>query len=443
MNRTKFSINFYDASDHEPGKEYTGEQIAKSVNLANQNFGSIRTIFDFNEGDPGQYVGSAFQPIPGKYLNVRNTFWQDAIRSTDMDVVLTIENPQKWLNSIDLAISYLYQFVLPLSKNFIIPEKYPPQFYGNPTNHAALRYDIVKNYIKGIVVGLEVGTHINVGMPEGQFKSKADIVSNLDKYVRNLLDALDLVGLKDIIEVTSSFAPSNADKTAEELAKDGFYEFIVQKDGVYSLNQEDYQVDGIDINFSKVVSALNIIKTEQSANQTGILLSVYSYWQYQPDVDMDSKTPVDWMLSTEKRFLSISEPFINLWNKDEMIENITNPCSIGEIGWPTSGSNSVDNSPNKPSSTVCQNLLKGLLLWSGQDSSPNYIHIWQLTDLEADSSTDINNPERYYGFYENGLKDQHNPIKFPELSGLFKEGMLAKTLKRIFDEFPNIKKLFT
>ncbi len=48
--------------------------------------------------------------------------------------------------------------------------------------------------------------------------------------------------------------------------------------------------------------------------------------------------------------------------------------------------------------------------------------IWQLTDMERDSSVGEENPERYYGFYFSGLKENvDNAMKFPELEGVFRE----------------------
>ena len=66
MNTTKFGIDFYDSIDFEEAKKrYTKDQISKSIVLTEQNFSLIRTITDFNEGDPDQRVGGGYQPIPG------------------------------------------------------------------------------------------------------------------------------------------------------------------------------------------------------------------------------------------------------------------------------------------------------------------------------------------------------------------------------------------
>lgn len=416
-NTTKFGIDFYDSIDFEEAeKQYTKDQISKSLALTVQNFNLIRTITDFNEGDPGQRVGAGYQPIPGRPINIRNSSWQEAMRSTELDAILTIEHPKKWLDTVDLAVSYLYQFVLPLCKDFSWPAplQYQPEYYGSKIINPEVQFYNVKNHVTAIVVGLEVGTHLQTKMPEGQFKSKADIVTNLNRYVNNLLSALDVFGLRNTIKVTSSFAPSNANKSADELAKEGIYEFIVQQNGIYSFNTNKYNVDGVTIDFGEVINAINTMHANDCTNSVGFLLSVYSYWQYQPDVDFPSRNAQDWAEATSKRYQALIAPFEG------------KNCSIGEIGWPTNGSNKTDGSPNVPSKEVCENLLKGLLFWAKETTScgiasPGYICLWQLTDMETDSNAGKENPERYYGFYFGGLKEnKNNNIKFPELKGSFK-----------------------
>ena len=406
LTQTRFGIDFYDTVDFEESvKRYSGSEIAQSVKLANDNFSLLRTITDFNEGDPGQRVGAAFQPIPDNSMNLRNAAWQEAIRSTNLDVALTIENPRKWLQSVELAVSYIYQFVLPLCKTFTWPvaKQYQPLYYGEAVSNPEVQFHCTKNHPICIVVGLEVGTHLNVGMSKEQFESKADIASNLDVYIGNLLKALKIVGLK--IKVTSSFAPSNANMTAAELAKMGIYEFLVQKDGIYSLNTAAYDVDGVKVDFAAVSRALHIIHANDLPNSPGLLLSCYSYWQYQPDVDFPSKSAASWAKTTEERFLAISKPFGSIRS------------SIGEVGWPSAGLNTKDGSPNKPSMQVLKNLLEGLLLLAKTPSAPNYIFIWQLVDMEDRSSVPKDNPERFYGFYSGGLDE--GVLKFPSLQGKF------------------------
>ncbi len=416
-NTTKFGIDFYDSIDFEKAeRHYTKDQISKSIALTAQNFSLIRTITDFNEGDPGQRVGAGYQPIPGMPINARNSSWQEAVRSTELDIILTIENPKKWLNTVGLAVSYLYQFVLPLCKEFTwpAPAQYQPEYYGSKVINPEVQFFNVKNHIISIVVGLEVGTHLQATMPENQFESKADIVTNLNKYVTNLLGALEVFGLKNTIKVTSSFAPSNANKSAEELAKEGIYEFIVQKNGIYSFNTNRYDVNGVIIDFGGVINAINTMHASDFTNSVGFLLSVYSYWQYQPDVNFPCKTAKDWAKSTSERYKALVAPFEG------------KNCGIAEIGWPTGGSNQSDGSPNVPSKEVCENLLKGLLVWSQDATSyavkaPAYVCLWKLADMEADSVVGKENPERYYGFYSGGLKDnEDNKIKFSELKDAFK-----------------------
>lgn len=423
LQNTKFGINFYDPIDYEGSDvQYSSDQISKSVALANENFDLIRTISDFNAGDPGQFVGSAYQPIPGTAINTRNAAWQEAVRSTTLDVILTIEHPKKWLATLDLAVSYIYQYVLPLLQNFNMPKdaKYQPDYYGTTPVNPEIQFFNVKDHVKAIVVGLEVGTHLQTSMPQSQFASKADIVTNLPLYVDNLLKALDIFGLRNVIKVTSSFAPSNANKSAEELANEGIYEFIIQQNGVYSFNNNSYLIDGVTIDFSNTIDAIELMATQEVPVSVGFLLSVYSYWQYQPGVDFEAKTAPGWAESTSTRFKAISAPFNG------------KSCDIGEIGWPTNGSNDLDGAPNKPSKTVCENLYKGLLLWS-QDNAPSHINLWQLVDGEPDSGVGPQHPESNYGFYNHGLKDSDNPMKFPMLARMFKNtdsDLDKKCLKR-------------
>jgi len=169
------------------------------------------------------------------------------------------------------------------------------------------------------------------------------------------------------------------------------------------------------IDFGGVINAINIMHANDFTNSVGFLLSVYSYWQYQPDVNFPSKTAQGWAKSTSERYKALIASFEG------------KNCGIAEIGWPIAGSN--QGSPNVPSKEVSENLVKGLLVWS-QDAtsyalkSPAYVCLWQLTDMEADSVVGKENPERYYGFYSGGLKDnEDNDMKFPELKDAFKEAL--------------------
>jgi len=175
---SKFGVNFYDEVDFlSNDKQHLPVHMYNAPRLADQYFNVLRTITDFNEGDPGQRICSCYQ-FGDIIMNKRQCSFQEGVIQTEnLKVVLTIENPEKWLSTKEKAIAYIYQNVLPLQQNIAYPtvESLQPYFWGTkPTTmaEAGCTLNATQNHILALVVGLEVGTHINPPM---------DMISSIER----------------------------------------------------------------------------------------------------------------------------------------------------------------------------------------------------------------------------------------------------------------------
>jgi len=262
-----------------------------------------------------------------------------------------------------------------------------------------------QNHILALVVGLEVGTHIN---PYGHdFQHKANQVSNLNIYVSNLIDALDEFGIRQDVYVTTSIAPSNCDE--ENNSCGGILEILPMKNGMYALNTQDYNVNGIDVNFSQSYEALKTIYNQQyDSNPIGVLLSLYHYWQYFPGKDLNNYSVNDWVNAIEVRH----ELIVDAVEENQGLQNL--PLSIGEIGWPSAGNNACDGSPNIPSQATQTKLLQAAYDWGINDTDKiaPIVLFWRLFQIDDDAAMITNcykdNPEFYYGLLPGALEDLYS-----------------------------------
>jgi hypothetical protein len=344
-------------------------------------------------------------------MNKRQCSFQGGVIQTgNLKVVVTIENPEKWLSTKEKAIAYIYQNVLPLQQNIAYPtkESLQPYFWGTkPTTmaEAGCTLNATQNHILALVVGLEVGTHIN---PYGHdFQHKANQVSNLNIYVSNLIDALDEFGIKQDVYVTTSIAPSNCDEENNNCG--GILEILPMKNGMYALNTQDYNINGIDVNFSQSYEALKTIYNQHyDSNPIGVLLSLYHYWQYFPGEDLGNYSANDWINAIEIRH----ELIVDAVQKNQGLQNL--PLSIGEIGWPSDGNNACDGSPNMPSLATQTKLLQAAYDWgiNDTDSIAPIVLFWRLFQIDDDAAMVINcykdNPEFYYGLLPGGLENLYS-----------------------------------
>ncbi len=408
---SKFGVNFYDEVDFlSNDKQHLPVHMYNAPRLADQYFNVLRTITDFNEGDPGQRICSCYQ-IGDIIMNKRQCSFQGGVIQTgSLKVVLTIENPEKWLSTKEKAIAYIYQNVLPLQQNIAYPtkESLQPYFWGTkPTTmaEAGCTLNATQNHILALVVGLEVGTHIN---PYGHdFQHKANQVSNLNIYVGNLIDALDEFGIKQDVYVTTSIAPSNCDEENNNCG--GILEILPMKNGMYALNTQNYNINGIDVNFSQSYEALKTIYNQHyDSNPIGVLLSLYHYWQYFPGEDLGNYSANDWINAIEIRH----ELIVDAVQKNQGLQNL--PLSIGEIGWPSDGNNACDGSPNMPSLATQTKLLQAAYDWgiNDTDSIAPIVLFWRLFQIDDDAAMVINcykdNPEFYYGLLPGGLENLYS-----------------------------------
>jgi hypothetical protein len=412
-----FGVDFYDEADFSKSQyQFTPEAMAKLPTIANQRFNFLRTITDFNEGDPSQKICSCYQ-INNNNINPRQCdFEKGLVSNPDLKTVLTIENPQKWLSSVDSAIAYIYQFVLPLVGNIPYPSdpQLQPDFWGTKPDTMKAAGCVLstapKNQLVAIVVGLEVGTHLNP--TASNFDHKITQVNNLNTYVTNLITALKRFGIKKSIYVTTSLAPSNCDLNDSKCHK--VYEELQLVNGEYKLNNQQQQadVDGVikTIDFPQVTQALKQIKNQDyDGIAPGVLISLYNYWRYTPNIHYDQLNTQQWVDQIGEFYNKIHAAFDN--NKD--LKNL--PVSVAEAGWPAAGDNKYDNSPNQPNNLTQTHLLQGLHQWGVQNSPAPYIFIWRLFDVDAEVANlypgGDNNPEGHYGFYPGSLNKYINVDK--------------------------------
>lgn len=406
-NAAKVGVDFYDEANFlTANQRHTPEQMAAVPKIAGQYFNILRTITDSNEGDPGQYICSCYR-AGDLMVDPRQCAFQQAVSQHDnLQLVLTIENPDKWLTTRQKAISYLYQFVLPLEKGMTFPDNpdLQPHFWGTKPNTLAAAgcdFGTKHNHILAIVVGLEVGAHINPASPD--FGHKIQQINQLDQYVTNLIDALSLFNLKQSIYVTTSIAPSNCDMSSSHCGN--VLELLPLKNGHYAVNTNRYNVNGQEVDFNHVYQALKQIEQQQYSGQPlGVLLSLCHYWQYSPDQDFSKFDRSAWLAALKARYELIQSAI----QQQPELSNL--PVSIGEIGWPAFGDNHCDGAPNRPNALTQQTLLQAVHDWSVDDQSHQVplILLWRLFEIDQYAANQLacgmRNPEVAYGLLPGDLR---------------------------------------
>lgn len=424
----KFGINFYDEANFlSPEKQHQPKHMQAIPELANQHFRILRTITDFNEGDPGQRVCSCYT-VDSSVMNRCQCAFQKGVNPTNhLKLILTIENPNKWLATKAKAISYLYQFILPLQKGVFFPKKLDlqPYFWGIKPNSMKAAGCVINpktNHILAIVVGLEVGTHLNP--ISYNFSHKAKQVTQLNNYINNLITALNDFGLKKTIYVTTSIAPSNCDEASRKCGN--ILELLPLRNGHYYLNKNKEIINGQVVNFAN--AALKTIEAQQySGKPLGVLMSLYHYWQYFPGKNLANFNVTKWETEIEARHELLQEAI----HQQPGLTNL--PVSVGEIGWPAAGDPRHDGAPNEPSLETHYRLLQAVYNWAKNDTDKiaPVILIWRMFEIDHDAALNMSgfntNPEFSYGIFDD------------ELENLYDQSILISRNAQLFPDFKNFK----
>ncbi|MCP3967153.1 MAG: hypothetical protein GY750_01335 [Lentisphaerae bacterium] len=418
-NKTKFGAIFCDYGS--AAGMYSPKLYGQAVVYANKNFPIIRTTTDFGTGyayNPKdsdavfQVGGNADLWGNGQQWLKQYSEFQKAVCDTNkseypIKVILEIENPQKWFYDHQSTMNYIYQFVLPMMngmddeywENMFKSETLRPRYIENIwKTHKVCNtkedagYTTYKpgddkyNHVIGIIIGHEVG---NVMTPWST-DNKIDDVNQLDHYVQMLNDALAEVGIKDRIYVTTTISVGFANN-------DNQRNFLYTNDGSkYVFQSGTTTVKGKNVDFSRVLNALSEIKNQNyNGNYNmGVLVSMYPYWNpYCGDLPNAE---------------AVCQTYETMYNgiKNALPDDLKElKVSFGEAGAPSYGNRFKDGAPHIPSVDLAKSAVDGAVMFAEKNSSVPLILFWNLfdSDFRNPSCPDENNPEFWYGLYNNTL----------------------------------------
>ncbi|QSH41175.1 hypothetical protein P0136_09400 [Lentisphaerota bacterium ZTH] len=416
---------------------YSASAYGKAVEYACDNFPIIRTTTDFGTGsatikdekDIVVQLGGNSKLWNGDngflppYAQFQQKIWETNAKEHPEKVILEIENPEKWLAHYQSAMNYVYQYVLPMMNGMsdefwrdhifkepnLIPrykvnawsidEVYQYEDKDRVGYHTYKAGDDRYNHVIGIIVGHEVG---NV-MQDSQQKdadmfNRCRVINKLKKYIDNLNQALEDVGLKDKIYVTTTISVGFAEGGSQHnllYTLDGSkFQF---NHGTYTINAYDPENEvfsDMSFNFEKVISAMEEIKNQQYSGDynMGLLVSMYPCWNNNCG-DLVNADAV--YRAYEVMYKGILDAL------PEDLQGLK--ISFGEAGAPVCGSS--EKFPHKASQDLQNYVIEATARFAKNYNSVPLFIFWSLFDDDRRNTTspDTDNPNYWFGLYDGTL----------------------------------------